>query len=625
VIDGLTALGILTIFFILISGGGTYHLGPELRIRAHHIVNPLVQVYFLMVLRFVISREIPFLGIRALNLVALARRASKACAWLHSRLTRVELSQANRIAIFIIGISVLIKILNAYHYFGFFSGDDVELHEMSFAHLFNWNWRAWELRSPFYPMVFLYPVQAILVSLGGVHGPWTLIFAGRLIVVLFSALNLWLLFKISTRLFHSLPVGLLSVFFLALSKLHTTFASSELPRTVASTFILLGFLALLSEKGQKLCTILSGIALAVGAAVRFSEIIFVVPAFLYLVLKKRWQRGIALGFIFGASFLLIIGLSDLLYWKSAFFSLKNIIDYTLVDKLSSRGYVSVFYYLMSFGLWSDVFGVGLSLYALRLRNQKLYLWFLTPIILLSFLPHKETRYLVPVIPFYAMMAGLAAWHLLEKVLVDSVNFRIPNRVYGLFLLLLVLAFGILLLAHGDHRYTILATPFLAALVALVCWTRRKPRPSLELRNVFARGQSALVFVAAFCVMFILEIGGFRFRRSESAVEMARYLSQQTDIHKAAIEQIWAAGGRLYLGNFTELIDIDADRIRDSRYFYSQVRKDGLEAVGLRAENAERLGYSSLLKSLGFKEVHFSKKKRLDSYRLFLKKENTGPP
>jgi hypothetical protein len=58
------------------------------------------------------------------------------------------------------------------------------------------------------------------------------------VVVVFSALSLWLVYKLATRLFSSVPIGILSLLLLAVSKLHTSLGSSELPRPVAALLVL---------------------------------------------------------------------------------------------------------------------------------------------------------------------------------------------------------------------------------------------------------------------------------------------------------------------------------------------------------------------------------------------------
>ncbi len=119
-------------------------------------------------------------------------------------------------------------------------------------------------------------------------------------------------------------------------------------------------------------------------------------------------------------------------------------------------------------------------------------------------------------------------------------------------------------------------------------------------------------------MAALEIDGFRLRRSESAVEMARFLAQQPEIKSVAIEQLWKAGGRLYLWRKQKVVDIDVALIQDQQRVLQEIFRDGIQAVGLRAEHVERLGYESRLVSQGFRESRFSKKRRIDRYRLFLR-------
>ncbi len=54
----------------------------------------------------------------------------------------------------------MVKAIYAWWYYGFYTGDDVEIHEMVFAAIFGWDWQAWDIRSAFYPMVFIYPAVA---------------------------------------------------------------------------------------------------------------------------------------------------------------------------------------------------------------------------------------------------------------------------------------------------------------------------------------------------------------------------------------------------------------------------------------------------------------------------------
>jgi len=613
----------LFILFVLVTGGGEYQIGAGLRISARHIVNPLAVLAFFFLFRLFFLTQIPFFNIPSLNLDCLAGRLRKAKEKLVETISGLDPRAVKRIVIWTIGLSVLLKMAIAFTSFGFFSGDDVEIHEMTFARLFQWNWQAWGLRNPLFPMVFIYPIQFVLKFVG-IETAWPLIYAGRLVVIAFSALNLWLVFRVATRLFNNQAVGLASLFFLALSKLHTTFASTELPRTVASTFILLGFWFLLSKTKGARPIILSGVFLGLAASLRFSEIIYIVPAFLFCFLGKERSRAFGLAVVAVATFVLAIGLSDAVYWKSPFYSLVNIIDYTLVNKLSSRGYEPFYYYLSNAGLWTDFLTFGLAVYALKLKNNKIFLWAFAPIVLLSFLPHKEPRYLVPVIPFWAIMAGFSAWHLLGSGRKTIGDVKVSAWQKRILLFLGCLVISLLVLAHKDPRYSILALPFLALIACILYVGNKFALWKGRIRtDILSPPQYIFLVFSIISLALITEIDGFRFAKSESGVEMARYLAQRSDIKILAIEDSWRAGGRLYFGKNTDLIDFDSTYLANPDLLKRMILEKKPWAIGVRNEHFRGSDCAALLESMGFQETRFSNKKRKDTYRLFLQNRKSS--
>jgi len=607
------------ILVILITGGGILEIRPGHYVRVHQVLNPLLILYLLLIIRLASRKKIPFLGRPALEISRLSDRAAVLWDKIVDWFRKLAPEKARRILFMIIAISIVIKILNAWAYFGFFSGDDVEIHEMTFTQLFHWDWKAWNIRSPFYPMVFIYPFQFILHR-AGAQDPWLLIFAGRLVVVAFSALNLMLVYKVARRIFSSLPVALLSAFFLAISKLHTAFASTELPRTVASFFILLSCWLLFSEKRIYANAILSGIFLAIGAAMRFSEVVFLAPAVLFLIVRRRFPQALVFGVVFVASLMAILGISDALYWKSPWFSLRNIVDFTLVKKMSTRGYETPLYYVLSFGIWGDFLTIALACFALRLRNRMVWLWAFLPLVMLSFLPHKEPRYLVPSIPFIGILAALSAWHLLEKVRGGKIETHLPKRVSSLFVAPLAFAFIPVLLAAKDNRFTFIAIPclFLLGVLYLFLKFRFKRQAAGQGSGTHSIRLGVALFIAVF-FMATLEIDGFRLRRTEAGVEMTRFLARQDDLRGVAIEEIWRAGGRLYLQRIPTLLNIDQRLLQNPDQFLQEVRAKEIQAIGLREEHVQSLRYDEILKSWGFSEVVLSKKKKLYQYRLFIRR------
>jgi hypothetical protein len=223
------------VFYILLTGGEFY--AGDTYIRFYSARNVLILLIILLPLRFFAGGRIPFFLIKKLDSRQLPQKLLTSRTSFYRRLESLKKEDVIKLLAAMVFISTLVKILDAWFYYGFFSGDDVEVFEMTFAHLFDWKWQAWNLRSAFYPMVFIYPVQAVLKGIG-VTAPAAFVFAGRLVVIAFSILNILLVYKIVSRSFENPAPGLFAAFILAFSQLHITFAASVLPRTVSSAFIL---------------------------------------------------------------------------------------------------------------------------------------------------------------------------------------------------------------------------------------------------------------------------------------------------------------------------------------------------------------------------------------------------
>jgi hypothetical protein len=262
--------------------------------------------------------------------------------------------------------------------------------------------------------------------------------------------------------------------------------------------------------------------------------------------------------------MVLLGISDYFYWGSPFFSLKNIIDYTLVKKLSSRGYQSPLYYIIHIGEWSNGLMMVFAILAFRIKKHIITIWALIPLLILSIFPHKESRYLVPVIPFFAAMAGIGLWYWVKK-------------------------------------------------------TAENPLLKLSRRQM-----QALLLSFVFIGSLLFEIDGFRFRRSEAGVDVAKYLSKQKNIQSVAFEQIWRGGGKIYLYKIPHVLDISPDSIGDTRYLMTIINTPGLQIVVLKENDVKKYHYDDLLIKKGFEEFHVRQKGR-DRYRLFKKRVAPAPP
>ncbi|MFH1279789.1 MAG: glycosyltransferase family 39 protein [Candidatus Eisenbacteria bacterium] len=558
-LDGILLVGSVFVLCVIASGGGVYHIAG-IRISSFSASNPIHFLFVLGALRFLAFRGKPFLGIPRLRPADLPGAAERLCRGLHARLSGLSDSGATRVVLLIILLSAVIKVLNAWFYFGFFAGDDVEVHQMTFAKIFGWHdWRAWDLRSPFYPFVFLYPVQAFLRA-GGAESTALLVFAGRLVVIGFSLLTLWLLYHVGRREFGSAPAAILGVIALALSSLHTTHASSELPRTVSGFFILLVFFFVHPDRPTRRWPILLGsaIALGIGVSIRFSEIVFLAPLAISLALERRFSRAVVVGFLALVVAAAILGVSDRLYRGDALHSARHIIQYTLIEKQSSRGHEPFHEYLRDLGAWSSVFAAVVFFLSIRLRRRRLLLWALVPVLALSFLPHKEPRYLVPMLPFFAALVGGSIWRLLSDVYAGVGESRL----------------------RMGHR------------------------------------TKALVLVAIVSTASLLEIDRFRFRRSETAVEAARWISRSGPVRGVAVVQFWKAGGLLYLWRVPVIEEIARENLGDREYISGVMARPEIEYFLLPQKDIDRYEYGPLLLDSGYSEIEFTHRVTNNNYRLF---------
>jgi hypothetical protein len=554
-LDAIISIAAGLILFILLTGGGIYSIG-RIRISAYSYANALYCLIILIFLRSLLSREFGFLGIRKLNLNSILQKSSKFCSRLSQRLRTMDVKTAHRAVAGIIFVSLIIKIANAWHYYGFFTGDDVEIHEMTFAQLFNWDWQAWNLRNAFYPMTFIYPIQAIL-HYAGIEDPGMLIFSGRMVVALFSCLNLWMVFVITRFRFSNVALALLACAFLAISKLHTRYGSSELPRTVSSFFLLLA-IWWTQKHDRILPTVMAAMSLGISCGIRFSEAVFLPPFLLLVRSKKGSSLSILFAILSVVSALFIIGVGDLVYWKKTFYSLLNMIDFTLLKGLSSRGYQPFYEYVATIPAWTNLAFVLLFAFALRSIPKDLLAFFWMPLVILSFLPHKEARYLLPVLPFFAICLAVALRNLLSRVEAENIiSSRYPGRLYKPLFLVFLLVFGIL-----------------------------------------------------------FELDGFRFRRSEAAVDMAVFLNDRAKGSGVAIEQVWKAGGRLYMSRVKKIEDISPALVNDPQYVRKKIENPQIEFVALQKKDLQRYKYLNLIKQNGYREIQFTRRTDRNEYCLF---------
>lgn len=391
-----------------ITGGGRLHLYGW-TVRMTSVGNPTIVALVLLLFRyFAISLSPRFLGFDSLSLHRIEFRiVDRVQAFRHW----IDTSRANRLIVLVIAFSVGLRLLNVVLHPGFTTGDDVEVQEIALSRVLGEHWSIWNVRSPLYPMVFIYPAQKLLAELG-VSGTGFFVAAGRLVVLAIATASLYLVYRISRDLTDSPLVGVLALGLFASSRLHVWYGSSELPRPVATVFILLAFYFLLRRSAWRAAG--AGVLLAIGGCLRFGELVFLAPAGLQLFAERRWREALVVALTATTAALLLLGGSDWLYWGEPFFSWRNAFEYTIIEGRSSRGFQPPLYYLATADAWANYFVLALSGYSFRLEDKRPAFWCWLPIAILSMLPHKEPRYLIAVSPFIYISAAMAGTHLFRR-------------------------------------------------------------------------------------------------------------------------------------------------------------------------------------------------------------------
>ena len=302
---------------------------------------------------------------------------------------------------------------------GFITGDDVEIQEMTVGRVLGTSWPVWDLRSAVYPMTVVFPVQWIAHALGTTD-IGTLVSAGRAAAATLSSALLAVLF-VAVRRAAGMPVALLAVTLASTNHLLMAFGASDC-RVQWQRSRRRGVCVRARADG--------GCSACRGRACRNRRDPQVHREPVHRSCGRAVDAGatmaarghvLTVGAITAAGIIQITG--DLLFWGRPFHSLINIVDYTLVQRQSSRGFQPLWEYGWNVTSWTDPVIAVLAVIGTSKRTWAIALWVWVPVVMLSALPHKEARYLLPVVPFLVTLSSMALWELAQRVLVRAQSDR----------------------------------------------------------------------------------------------------------------------------------------------------------------------------------------------------------
>ena len=314
-------------------------------------------------------------------------------------------------------LSTAVRVWLAHHYYGFETGDDVEIAQEAFRAALGLEYTPWGIRNLFVSNTFVAPLLA-LASLSGVTDPFTLATIARYPFIVFAGINILLVYFLG-RTWFSEQAGFIAAALYSIHWLPLVFGSSLYPRIPGVTFLLLAALAIARQRHFT-----AGVLASLAFAMRYSEIVFLAPLYWSAVAlpplsnaaeplrgtgnrRQEPPHSIFLGF--GTGVMLFVGLYDWLSWGRPFASLIEFARYTLIARESSSlmKQQPPWWYLTALPQW-----LAPPLWPFLWRERRKALAFIVlPVIALSVIHHKELRYLQAVIPFATILAaaGVLAW------------------------------------------------------------------------------------------------------------------------------------------------------------------------------------------------------------------------
>ncbi|HSY49985.1 MAG TPA: hypothetical protein VLC46_14315 [Thermoanaerobaculia bacterium] len=414
----------------------------------------------------------------------------------------------------------------SYRYYGFLTGDDVEVLSEAFRRARGLAYAPWDVRNLFVPDVFVAPV----VWLARGASTRATIFAASLPFIALSALTIWLVFRLALRWCNDERAALVAALLFATHWIPLGFGGTVYPRTLAAACVVAA--ALIVDRWPFAAGALIGLAFAD----RFSEIVFLAPVALTVILSRRRPGGAEEGegppdyvrisdaeetasvvraaprpgfregvlrralplrgaaglrmtvvlmtaSLLGGcliSILLTVGAYDWLTWGTPFASVIKFAHLTLVapDFASRVKYQASWWYVANLVRWCSPVLLPLLWYARRSRA----IWFIIiPLLAFSAVSHKELRYLQVLIPFLCIAAAIG----------------------------------------------------------------------------FASMRNRRLAIALVAVAALWDLYGVRSfaRKSQPAVMAARWMASNQSIHSVAASQLWAFGGKLYLGEGMAMSDV----------------------------------------------------------------------
>jgi len=238
-----------------------------------------------------------------------------------TRIPRAD--RPDRLAIGVLGLVAAVtavKLWLAARFYGFLSGDDLEVIQGAAKYALGLEYEPWSLRCLFHPVVLVAPILRVAALFGAAGNPLVVAWIAAWPTILASGVTAWLTFRLSLRLGLAPRTSALAAFFYALHWLPLGYGSTPYPRPISTMCFVLALLLALSAK--KAWVLGGGLLVGAAFAVRFSEGVLALPLLTVVWWKHRRREALGLAIAGGVlGGLLFAGLTDWLTWGRPFASL----------------------------------------------------------------------------------------------------------------------------------------------------------------------------------------------------------------------------------------------------------------------------------------------------------------
>ena len=310
-----------------------------------------------------------------------------------------------------LAVSLGVRLALSARFFGFVTGDDVEILETGLRWALHLSYVPWEIRNTLLPALLVAPMGMLGKSLG-IASPMLLAWLSTVPFAVLSTLNIFLTYRLVLAVGGDRLAAVFGSFLQGTHWVAIGYGSTVYPRTVATTCVLIAVLWAASATRIIWGRLGAGALVALAFAFRYSEVIFLLPL-IFMASRKgapgeRLRCATQIGAGFAVGTLLFVGLADFLEWGAPFASLKAFFDYTLVERKASALMVNepVSWYLWRAHRWIPPAAVAGLWYFRRARVPvALSAFVLFPLVALSLIHHKELRYLQGVLPFACALGG----------------------------------------------------------------------------------------------------------------------------------------------------------------------------------------------------------------------------